>query len=80
MKTCNHFQPALADPGPCLTCEREKDGRNKGPLASFAGGREGWRNGETVGETMRENKRLWEAEGMTGSNAPISEAPGSRWI
>lgn len=76
-QTCSHFQLPIADPGPCLACEQEG---TTGPLVSFAGGRDGWRNGQTISETMRENRALWEAEGMTGDKAPISMAPGSRWV
>lgn len=56
MSDCNHFKLPIKDPGPCLTCEREAEGTSSGPLASFAGGRDNWRDGQTTAEYMREMK------------------------
>lgn len=54
--TCRHFKPAIAEPGDCLTCEREASTQSSGPLVSFAGGRENWRHGQTTSEYLRQMK------------------------
>lgn len=74
MAHCKHFQLPIADPGPCATCEREEMG-SKGPLASFAGGRDNWRDGPTLGEAMRENVREWKERGIDA--APVDR---NRWV
>jgi len=55
---CKHFEAATVD-GVCMTCEREQDDQVRAPLASFAGGRENWRSGPTIGESMRDNRAHW---------------------
>lgn len=54
-KNCSHFSAATID-GVCLTCERQSDASNRGPLVSYAGGRKVFVNGPTVAEQERENK------------------------
>ena len=74
---CGHFQIPIADPGPCLACERAETA--KGPLVSYAGGRKVWNNGPTVGESMRENRALWEADGLVGDKSPVP-VDRNRWV
>lgn len=55
--SCQHYQIPIADPGPCLVCEREASTQSSGgPLVSFAGGRDNWRHGQTTSEYMRQMK------------------------
>lgn len=74
-KRCNHFQPAIAEPGDCLICERESQGTS-GPLVSFAGGRENWRNGQTTGEYMRQMKE--DNKHLPKDRQPVSV--NERWV
>lgn len=61
---------------PCITCS-PLDPSGYGPTFRFAGGKQGWREGPTIGEAMRENRELWKEQGLTGDNAP--EPYGKTW-
>lgn len=74
---CNHFQPAIAEPGDCLICERQTD--SKGPLVTFGGvGRDNWRNGQTTTEHLRQMKE--DSKHLPKDRQPEYSGPKSRWV
>lgn len=75
---CGHFKLPIADPGDCLTCEREASGDVMGPLVSFAGGRDNWRNGQTVSEHMRQMKA--DTGHLPSDRQPIPAGDKGRWV
>lgn len=82
-KTCMRIafgDPPCAAADPCVSCSPVgKLEGTKGPYVSYAGGRDGWHNGQTMGEQMREWKADWERDGLVGDKSPVPVGRG-RWV
>lgn len=66
--------------GPCLSPEAQaRAERYRSVAMQFTYGKATF-HGPTIGETMAENKKHWEREGLTGDDAPVLASDKYRWV